>query len=92
MIKMVAPSMAYRVTDRAIQVSTDDGSLIRLNHLQQMQNSLSFSCPTSCKLIAALCRTLTTCDFPFPPQYDPMRGSIPTFILNMWKQKQRKVK
>ena len=45
MIKMVAPSMASRVIDRAIQVSTDDGSLVLLNHLQQMQDSLSFNLP-----------------------------------------------
>lgn len=49
MIKMVAPSMAYRVIDRAIQVSTECGPQA-LNHLQHMQSSLTFSCPTACKL------------------------------------------
>ncbi|XP_060257204.1 acyl-CoA dehydrogenase family member 10-like isoform X1 [Ovis aries] len=90
MIKMVAPSMASRVIDRAIQVSTDDGSLVLLNHLQDSK-FLSFSCPTSCKLIAALCCTPPIHDCPFPPQNNPMRCPIPASTLNTWKQKHRKV-
>ena len=80
MIKMVAPSMANRVIDHSILVSTDSGSVVSLNHLQQMQNSLS-SCPL---------RTLTTRDFPFPPQNNAMKGPIPSSILNMWKQSSEK--
>ena len=74
MIKMVAPSMASRVIDRAIQVSTDDGSLVLLNHSQDSE-FLSFSCPTPYKLITALCCTPPIHDCPFPPQVQPCEGS-----------------
>ena len=90
MIKMVAPSMASRVIDRAIQVSTDDGSLVLLNHSQDSK-FLSFSCPTSCKLTAALCCTPPIMTVLFLPRYNPMRGPIPASILNTWKQKHSKV-
>ncbi|XP_045056966.1 acyl-CoA dehydrogenase family member 10 isoform X3 [Desmodus rotundus] len=58
MIKMVAPSMAYQVIDRAIQVRRPDGCFLE-PLTQHVQNSLVFSCSTSCKLTATRCCTLT---------------------------------
>lgn len=80
MIKMVAPSMAYRVIDRAIQVN----KLVCLNHLQWMQNPphLCLGCPASCKLSHPLSHTQGTGGFPLPLWSNPMGGSYSYHLVD----------